>query len=107
MALPSSYLDSTTSYYGGGPGKHFFDQLVVSNTASATKRFALYFRAGPLKSLHTSTFRVLPRSITVGENRRRNVGYLGLESYVSGSSLGSYSVILTSYTSSYVLGVDQ
>ena len=91
--LQQSALQNTASYYRS-PGKHRLQDLKVYNTASSTKRFSLYFKAGPLTSNTTSSFRVLPKSIRVSENQRANEGTLSSESYVTGASLGTYTIYL-------------
>ena len=95
---PSSYLEYRTSYseLPASKAKHYFRHLRVKNQASHTKLYSLKFKAGPLYSNDTATFRVLPRGLQVQQNRMWNVGFLSHTSYVSGSSLGSYTASLLS-----------
>jgi hypothetical protein len=106
-------LQHTTSYYHTA-GKHHWHKLRVQNTASHTKTFQLFFTAGPLQSEKTSSFRVLPKAIGVQQNWRFSTGsgsynwagYLGSTSYVSGDSLGSYTITLLSDTGSWISGAE-
>jgi len=108
--LDNSFLEGGISTYWT-EGKHRLRDLRVHDTASNTKRFALYFKAGPLKSVKTSTFRVLPRTIRVTNNKKRDVGTLGDTDYITGSSLGAYTIELTGndwwVNDKWISGVDQ
>jgi hypothetical protein len=86
-------------------GRHRLPYLKVYKTASSTKRFSLYFKAGPLTSTTTSSFWVLPKSIRVWENQLANEGTLSSDSYVTGASLGTYSIYLLDHNNEAITGV--
>jgi hypothetical protein len=104
--LQQSALQFESSSYQSS-GKHRLTNLKVHGTASSTKSFSLYFKAGPLTSNTTSTFRVLPKSIRVSENQRANQGTLSSNSYVTGASLGTYTIYLLQNNDEAITGVDQ
>ena len=116
VLLSSDHLGSTTSSYhkvwNANSGLHRFHKLVVSNSASKTKQYSLYFTTGNsarpriLTSPRTSYFSVYPKSIRVLENQVSNRGHLSSGAYIAGSSLGTYSAHLTDDNNGYITDVE-
>ena len=112
--LSSNHLSSATSYYNkvwnSNSGMHRFRRLAISNSASFTKQYAMYFTTGSsriLTSPKTAHFSVYPKSIRVLQNQHHGNGYLDSSSYVAGSSLGTYSAHLTDDNNGYITNVDR